>query len=718
MPTSYTPIDGDNARSINHPPTTGEQKTNKVTAIEHLHAAKKLADGDTLEAKVVRVKPVHTESTGTLIKPQEQQTQHPQQPPTRQPTNQAALSQLLHSQAPTHSHYQVMLKIGEALVTVFTETPLEKNDIIKLLVQNDQQLRLVKVISHSLQRDIQPILQTAISQQSSISPIIAHLLALEGKPLSHIAVPPAQIITPKLAADLLIELPKLLQQLSQVVPTVSTLLAPNKAIQHLSDALLKQVLPLSEHTNTNTNTNTKATPTLQPLSDTDRKALNILLRTSIKTSLETTQQQARAILAGTPASAQQENTPKASIAHTIRAALSTLLNQSGSKPNSEATTEDSIIRQIAEHNKLSPSKAPTHRINPESVAISNNAAYTKRADQAHSLDDSLIQLRMTTAKLGQLLEHHISQAAGPKAQQLFNSETVHQFLGQDLKAILLKLQALFQRLNVASTDKTVDAKHTTPELAQLRAVYALTLYQNRLSTSTFSALNTTPSPTPSSILSIFSSVPPPLTGITFFTRQPPINIQLSALKDFSKYSAEMAESMQKALSRITLTQWQNLQNWTLNRESATPRRYSFEIPVQDQQQVHTIQCEIEKRAVSPDPQETTQQHPNNKRISVWRIALNFDIEPLGPLFLQLSLQTVHTSDRPLPFPATQGETVKATAQIWAERAATVDQTEAHLKTFKDMLMTIGLEVESLECYQGEPPKEKAGAEQNYIDIKT
>jgi flagellar hook-length control protein FliK len=79
--------------------------------------------------------------------------------------------------------------------------------------------------------------------------------------------------------------------------------------------------------------------------------------------------------------------------------------------------------------------------------------------------------------------------------------------------------------------------------------------------------------------------------------------------------------------------------------------------------------------------------------------LSFDLDPLGPLHIQASLQDGCIS-----------------IQLWAQKTATAEFIDHELKHLRDRLLAIGLTVKDLTCHQGTPPQgAKTALQQRWID---
>ena len=86
-------------------------------------------------------------------------------------------------------------------------------------------------------------------------------------------------------------------------------------------------------------------------------------------------------------------------------------------------------------------------------------------------------------------------------------------------------------------------------------------------------------------------------------------------------------------------------------------------------------------------EEPTHKKSDEPVVPLWKIDLSFDLEPLGPLHIQASLQGTRIS-----------------SQLWAQQGATAELIEHELSHLRDRLLGIGLTVKDLSCHQGSPPQ--------------
>ncbi|MBV1880649.1 MAG: flagellar hook-length control protein FliK [Pseudomonadales bacterium] len=183
---------------------------------------------------------------------------------------------------------------------------------------------------------------------------------------------------------------------------------------------------------------------------------------------------------------------------------------------------------------------------------------------------------------------------------------------------------------------------------------------------------------------------PPLIGSFFMQAQATAKADTKQKSWMDNIVATLAKLTLSSLSRLQLHQLASLPQ---NQDSQTSQSLSLELPVLHQDQVHLFQIHIRE--------EEAEQNKEESKEKIWKINLAFDIDPLGPIHIQLTML---------------GESASAT--IWAEQKNTVDFTHSHLGILTESLKDIGLTVTQIDCLRGSPPKKKASLQQRLVDIKT
>ncbi len=122
----------------------------------------------------------------------------------------------------------------------------------------------------------------------------------------------------------------------------------------------------------------------------------------------------------------------------------------------------------------------------------------------------------------------------------------------------------------------------------------------------------------------------------------------------------------------TLARIQTHQLASLPQDDTTRQTWQFELPILHGHKVDAWQIHIGKERASQ-----AESHEE-----VWNLSLHVDLQPLGPMRIQLALQ---------------GDAISTT--IWTEQATTSELVKTHLKTLRQAFERAGLEVKKLESYR-------------------
>ncbi|WP_445938851.1 flagellar hook-length control protein FliK, partial [Pseudomonas sp.] len=115
-------------------------------------------------------------------------------------------------------------------------------------------------------------------------------------------------------------------------------------------------------------------------------------------------------------------------------------------------------------------------------------------------------------------------------------------------------------------------------------------------------------------------------------------------------------------------------------------------PMRNQQELVPLQVKIQRDESNP-------QGKPEKKETLWKVELAFDLDPLGPL--QVQAQLAHG---------------RLSSQLWAERSSTVSLIDAELDNLRQRLNAAGVQVGELACSQGTPPSgPRTTLEQRWVD---
>lgn len=147
-----------------------------------------------------------------------------------------------------------------------------------------------------------------------------------------------------------------------------------------------------------------------------------------------------------------------------------------------------------------------------------------------------------------------------------------------------------------------------------------------------------------------------------------------------------------AVSRLQTHQLSSLAQTQVTPEGNLLTTWQLEVPMRNQQEIVPLQIKLQQ-------EQEGKQEKSERKESLWRIELAFDLEPLGPLQVQAQL--------------VQGS---LSSQLWAERADTAGLIDRELPNLHDRLTAAGLTVGELACNQGKPPRgQRTSLEQRWVD---
>ena len=147
-----------------------------------------------------------------------------------------------------------------------------------------------------------------------------------------------------------------------------------------------------------------------------------------------------------------------------------------------------------------------------------------------------------------------------------------------------------------------------------------------------------------------------------------------------------------AVSRLQTHQLSSLAQSQVGPDGNLLTTWQLELPMRNQQELVPLQLKIQR-----DEGDTSSKQ--EKKETLWKVELAFDLEPLGPL--QVQAQLAHG---------------RLSSQLWAERSSTVSLIERELDNLRQRLNATGVQVGELACNQGTPPRgPRTTLEQRWVD---
>ncbi len=291
-------------------------------------------------------------------------------------------------------------------------------------------------------------------------------------------------------------------------------------------------------------------------------------------------------------------------------------------------------------------------------------------------------------KLANLVRHQRNDSAPPPPAAL--STSTGSATLNDQKANLLRFYAT---LESAARQQLAPAQRGGPPLTPEQALRVLSAAVSRSGgAATQATASGTPAATPTHLadplhlafptpVSVQGAVPTMPAGGT-------LDLALSVL----------LRQVAAAISRITVQQVQS----TAAQQGASPdagvnNSWQIEIPIRHADgSLHAFQIQIDEE----EHQRAGEEEDENK-VKQWKVTLAFDLDPLGPMYAQIRLRDHAVSTR-----------------FWAEREATLQAVRSELDALKTKLVSLGLQVEELDCLPGAPPSRKTTFSQQLVDIRT
>ncbi len=147
-----------------------------------------------------------------------------------------------------------------------------------------------------------------------------------------------------------------------------------------------------------------------------------------------------------------------------------------------------------------------------------------------------------------------------------------------------------------------------------------------------------------------------------------------------------------AVSRLQTHQLSSLAQSQVGPDGNLLTTWQLELPMRNQQELVPLQVKIQR-------DESNKSDKPEKKETLWKVELAFDLEPLGPLQVQAQLA--------------QG---RLSSQLWAERSSTVSLIDGELDNLRQRLNGVGVQVGELACNQGTPPRgPRTTLEQRWVD---
>ena len=174
------------------------------------------------------------------------------------------------------------------------------------------------------------------------------------------------------------------------------------------------------------------------------------------------------------------------------------------------------------------------------------------------------------------------------------------------------------------------------------------------------------------------------------------SIKSTSQNDRELSVGDLLKRLAGALNRIQFQQLNSLyQAQSASTDTTTVQTWQMELPfLSPQNQIDSVQLRIDEEKEKDD------NNNDSEKKSKWKLALTFDLEELGPVFIQVNLTPPTVS-----------------SIIWAEKQATLKLINQEAHNLRVSFSELGLTVEDITCRQGQPNMRKTRLDQQIVDIK-
>ena len=171
----------------------------------------------------------------------------------------------------------------------------------------------------------------------------------------------------------------------------------------------------------------------------------------------------------------------------------------------------------------------------------------------------------------------------------------------------------------------------------------------------------------------------------------------AALSEEPLSTGQLLRLLASMLNRIQFNQLNSLyQSHTASNETQTQQSWFFELPLlSHQQQLQALNLRIDKREESDSGSNTKQ-----KRAIQWQVVLSFDLDQLGPLYIEAKLTPPRVA-----------------TTVWAKQQTTLQLLQKEQQQLQQRLEALGLEVEEMQCRAGQPRNDATKLEHRLVDLK-
>tara|TARA_R110001592_G_scaffold355991_1_gene657213 strand:- start:3250 stop:4989 length:1740 start_codon:yes stop_codon:yes gene_type:complete len=171
-----------------------------------------------------------------------------------------------------------------------------------------------------------------------------------------------------------------------------------------------------------------------------------------------------------------------------------------------------------------------------------------------------------------------------------------------------------------------------------------------------------------------------------------------ALFDKQEFSTgQILKILAGMIHKLQFNQLNSLLQTNSNIDSPLQQTWFFELPILNPNQtVQTFNFRIDK-----EPQQTNEEQESTaEKEFKWKLLLSFDLDSLGPIYIQITLSKESIS-----------------SVLWADKDSTLQLLQQESMHFKHQLEKIGLKVEELHCKKGQPNQTQTKLNRHLVDTK-
>ena len=150
------------------------------------------------------------------------------------------------------------------------------------------------------------------------------------------------------------------------------------------------------------------------------------------------------------------------------------------------------------------------------------------------------------------------------------------------------------------------------------------------------------------------------------------------------------------MHKLQFNQLNSLMQSNTGGEGTAQQTWFFELPILNSNQtVQTFNFRLDK-----EQKESKNEQNTNENELQWKLLLSFDLDSLGPIYVQITLLKNIISP-----------------VLWADQQSTLELLEKESAYFRKQLENIGLNVSDILCQKGQPTSKQTQLDRHLVDTK-